>query len=183
MRQSGVLDFILLGLIAQEPRSGYELRKVFVSTPMRHFSDSPGSIYPSLARLQKRSCIKAVREKGDNPRGRQRFAITPRGTDAFAQWVNAPIPDERNAVVDASNELMLRFSFADQAGALPAAIAIARALKTHLHAYAVELRALHDAMDSTGCATGPLALESGIRIFETQARWAHDTLMRLDEKG
>jgi PadR family transcriptional regulator AphA len=183
MRHPGLLDFALLGLITQEPRTGYELRKLFVSTPLRHFSDSPGSIYPALARLQRRVWVKALREKGENPRGRQRFAITPGGTGALRQWVNAPIPDDRNAVVDALSELMLRFSFAGDIGALPAAIAIASALKKHLQQYALELRAMLDSMDATAPLTGPLALENGIRVFEAQARWAHDALQRLHEKG
>ena len=48
---------MLLGLLHQEPRSGYDLRKVVVSTPMSLFSDSPGAIYPALKTLQKAGLI------------------------------------------------------------------------------------------------------------------------------
>ena len=47
------LEGALLGLLHGEARSGYALRKVFQDTPMLHFSDSPGSIYPALKRLER----------------------------------------------------------------------------------------------------------------------------------
>ena len=48
------LDYALLALIAQEPRSGYDLRKIYALTPLAHFSDSPGAVYPSLRRLERK---------------------------------------------------------------------------------------------------------------------------------
>ena len=38
------LGYALLGLIHLQPQSGYGLRKVFESTPMGHYSWSPGAI-------------------------------------------------------------------------------------------------------------------------------------------
>jgi len=46
------LEFALLGLVSQKPRSGYELIQVFRDRPMAHFSDSPGAIYPALRRME-----------------------------------------------------------------------------------------------------------------------------------
>ncbi|MHC4537428.1 MAG: PadR family transcriptional regulator, partial [Planctomycetota bacterium] len=47
------LSLAVLGLIAQKPHSGYDLRKVFSTTPLGHFSSSPGAIYPALKRIEK----------------------------------------------------------------------------------------------------------------------------------
>ena len=47
------LGYALLGLIHQQPLSGYDVKKIFASTPMAGFSDSPGAIYPALRRLEK----------------------------------------------------------------------------------------------------------------------------------
>ena len=47
------LSLAILGLIAQEWQSGYDIRKAFATTPMGHFSSSPGAIYPALKRLEK----------------------------------------------------------------------------------------------------------------------------------
>ena len=40
-----LLGYVLLGLLNQLPRSGYDVRLEMESTPMAHFSSSPGSIY------------------------------------------------------------------------------------------------------------------------------------------
>ena len=48
-----LLGYALLGLLHQKPSSGYALRRVFATTPMGTFSDSPGAIYPALGRLER----------------------------------------------------------------------------------------------------------------------------------
>ena len=47
-----LLGFALLGLLHQKSASGYDLRKIFASTAMGTFSDSPGAIYPTLTMLE-----------------------------------------------------------------------------------------------------------------------------------
>ncbi len=51
------LGYALLGLVRLRPRSGYDLRRVFESTPMAYFSSSPGAIYPALGRLERGGLI------------------------------------------------------------------------------------------------------------------------------
>lgn len=46
------LECALLGLLHQMPRSGYNLRKTFSSSPLAAFSDSPGAVYPALRQLE-----------------------------------------------------------------------------------------------------------------------------------
>ena len=41
-RQISPLTFAILGLIYQQPRSGYDVGKIFSTTPMGRFSSSPG---------------------------------------------------------------------------------------------------------------------------------------------
>ena len=38
--------------------SGYDLRKIFTTTAMGSFSDSPGAIYPALARLEANGLVR-----------------------------------------------------------------------------------------------------------------------------
>ena len=51
MRHSD-LSHLLLGMIRRGPRTGYELRRILKETPLGRFSDSPGSVYPVLERLE-----------------------------------------------------------------------------------------------------------------------------------
>lgn len=95
------LGFALLGLINDEPRSGYALRKVFETTPMGSYSSSPGSIYPALESLRKAGLVVASGEG----RGKGLFHLTAQGVEAFQAWLRAP--------VEASDlsQAMLRFAF------------------------------------------------------------------------
>src|SRR5512134_2703702 len=83
----------LLGLLHQQPRSGYDLRKVFTLTPFSHFSDSPGAIYPALRRLAARGYVTAGAPSGG--RRRQVFRLTPRGRKAWLAWLRRlPAPGD-----------------------------------------------------------------------------------------
>src|SRR5579864_8273345 len=99
------LEYALLGLIRQGASSGYELRKQFSTTPIGHFSDSPGSIYPALKRLEQRGWIRRLNEDG-GPRGRQRFGLSKAGESILQDWMAMPVG--REDVVWRSDELLLR---------------------------------------------------------------------------
>ena len=99
------LGFALLGLINDEPRSGYALRKVFETTPMGSYSSSPGSIYPALESLRKAGLVETLSQAGGQGRGKGLFHLTSAGSEAFQAWLRAP--------VDGSDlhQAMLRFAF------------------------------------------------------------------------
>jgi DNA-binding PadR family transcriptional regulator len=42
MKTASPLEFALIGLLRHRAQSGYDLRKTFIDTAMRHYSDSPG---------------------------------------------------------------------------------------------------------------------------------------------
>src|SRR5947209_17352918 len=87
------LEMALMGLLLQGPRSGYDLRKTFSSTAWKHYSDSPGSIYPALKRLRARGWIKPAGPAGesDDPRKRQEFRPTAAGKSGFVAWLGQPL--------------------------------------------------------------------------------------------
>src|SRR5512146_664170 len=108
MTAASTLEYALLGLLRQSPQSGYDLRKTFANTPMRHFSDSPGSIYPALRRLESRGWVAPKDESGHNARKRQVYRVTPAGKTAMLAWLRAPVG--RDEVVHKLDELKLRFA-------------------------------------------------------------------------
>src|SRR5580658_800701 len=113
IENKSTLEYALAGLLRHKPQSGYDLRKTFTTTGMRHYSDSPGSIYPALKRLVTRGWIEAVpgdTEQND-PRKRQLFAITATGKEALVAWLRQPVT--REDVILRVSELILRFAFMD----------------------------------------------------------------------
>jgi DNA-binding PadR family transcriptional regulator len=177
MKTVSTLEFALVGLLRQKAQSGYDLRKTFTETAMRHYSDSPGSIYPALRRLQTRGLIEA--EPKDR-RGREVFHLTPGGVASFIEWLAQDV--SREDVVWRLKELMLRFAFMD--GNVPRSTAI-RFLDQFEHEFSVyvtELRAKFE-RDSylKPVHTGLLAFQSGIEGIEAQLSWARQARTRLAE--
>lgn len=69
------LRLMLLTLIAEQPRHGYDLIKVMEERSGGHYSPSPGVVYPALAMLADEGLV-AEQESDDQ---RRKFAITPAG--------------------------------------------------------------------------------------------------------
>src|SRR5215475_12629833 len=111
VQTDSALGFALLGLLAQRPLSGYDLRKIFTSTPFSHFSDSPGAIYPAIRRLVRRGWVLAAAPSGG--RRRRVLRTTPAGRRAWRAWLRRP--PTRAEVVWYMDLLMIRFAFMDEA--------------------------------------------------------------------
>jgi DNA-binding PadR family transcriptional regulator len=88
------LASIVLGFVRLLPSTGFGLRRIFRSTPLGNFSDSPGSIYPLLARLERAGLVKGTIDRAPGARRRKVFSITDAGTDALRAWLMSPIDPE-----------------------------------------------------------------------------------------
>jgi DNA-binding PadR family transcriptional regulator len=76
----GDLRYVLLGLIAEQPRHGYELIKAIEEKFGGMYSPSPGVIYPTLTMLEELGYIRPDSAEGP----RKQFVITPEGTAFLA---------------------------------------------------------------------------------------------------
>lgn len=90
MFDSGEFRLVLLKLIADEPRHGYELIRQIEELTGGAYAPSPGVVYPALTLLDEMGQIGAQESEGS----RKRFAITPDGQaelDANRAMVDALI--------------------------------------------------------------------------------------------
>ena len=170
------VEYALLGLIRQGGRSGYALRKQFATTPMGHFSDSPGSIYPALKRMERRGLILA-RGGESGPRGKQEYTLTESGETALRAWMTMPVG--RDDVVRRIDELLLRFAFMGQVADRATVLAFLESFERETSAYVRELRSVLQTIPDEGLPTARLALEDGLAQHQTHARWARRSLARL----
>ena len=74
----GELRLVILGMIAEQPRHGYELIKAIEERMGGSYSPSPGVIYPTLAYLEEAGHATVAASEG----ARKQYAITPEG-EAF----------------------------------------------------------------------------------------------------
>lgn len=95
------LAHALLGLLAVEPRSGYELTQAFKSDLGRYaWQAGHTSIYPELAKLAGRGLVEVTEE---GARGSRTYSVTQQGHAELRSWMLEP---PRRATV--RNEQVLR---------------------------------------------------------------------------
>lgn len=172
------LEFALLGLIRQTPRSGYDLRKIFATSPMGNYSSSPGAIYPALRRLKTKGLIRSAADRGDRPRPRELFTVTAQGERALRSWLGAPV--ERETVIWEMDEIMLRFALMEGVLATGEAKAFLESLARECERYSAELIGFVRELKGMGNIYGRLALENGLEEYEAKARWARRALAELE---
>ena len=101
------VTWAVLGLIALEPRSGYDVKRI-VDKSIRHFwAASYGQIYPELRRLEEAGWI----EGEDSPNGGRRrtiYRITPAGRKGLREWEHG-----EETRIELRDESLLRLFFAD----------------------------------------------------------------------
>jgi len=78
--EQGDLRLLLLSLIAEKPRHGYELIKAVEDSVSGAYSPSPGVVYPTLSLLEDMGYARAEAIEG----GKKLYSVTPEGT-AFLQ--------------------------------------------------------------------------------------------------
>lgn len=171
---NSLLGFALLGLLHQHPMSGYDLRKIFASSAMGSFSDSPGAIYPALARLEVQGLIRGKVENSASLRKRRLFKLAPKGVTAFRAWVKRPV--RRDDVIRRLGELMLRFAFTDQSLGDRQAALFLKQFEAELAGYIPSLKQYLDTNVSKMPLSGRLALECGIQEYEARLKWARTSL-------
>ena len=164
------LGHALLGLIHNEPRTGYALRKVFQTTPMGHYSSSPGAIYPALRRLEEQGLIVGRVHDGRTLRPKRVYEISASGVEALRAWVSEPVT--RDEVVWRADELMLRFGFMGGLAPAPLTQRFLEDLVAALDSRIDELRTYRASMPETWAPHGRLAVEAGIEHLQGWARWA-----------
>ncbi len=166
-----LLGFALLGLIrVRQPCSGYDLRGIFAGQPMGIFSDSPGSIYPALQRLEESGLVTSFLEETTKVRRRRLYRIGPKGQKALKQWLQSPIEPE-----DAARrlpELFLRFSFIEECLGPKACEVFLDSLSKALEKHLAFLHDHFGAHEQRMPRSARLALQNGIMSFEGQLNWA-----------
>jgi len=180
VREISNLGYALLGLMHKHPQSGYDLRKIFSSTSMKTYSDSPGAIYPALRRLQEQGLINGKLEEGSGLRRRQLFRLAPPGLAALKKWIRLPIT--RKDLLWAQQEIMLRFAFAHQVVGAAPAIALLKSLEAELKTYIPVLHEEMRTMKSSISISARLAFEFGIRGTECLLSWTRYAITTYEEE-
>jgi DNA-binding PadR family transcriptional regulator len=169
--------YALLGLLAQRPRHGYELRAAFSAFVGGGAWDvKPAQIYTTLNRLEEVGLVQTVSDlgEGDEP-DRRVYAVTPDGQAALREWLAAG-----SAVDHLRDEffvkMMLALALEDAEPERVIRTQRAR-LYQELHAATGQRDAFNPALELAPI----LLLDKAIMHLEADLRWLDFVEARLDD--
>ena len=165
---------VILGMLAVEPKSGYDIKAMVDRSTRFFWAASYGQIYPELKRLAEQGMIEPDAES-EGGRRRTTHRITDAGREAFAAWIRDP-----ELTHELRDEGLLKLFFAgllDREDAI-AVIEAARARYAEKHAQLQEIEVPAKAAERFG----PVAvLRYGLGMTEFAMNWCDETLKELKE--
>jgi DNA-binding PadR family transcriptional regulator len=172
------LRIAALGLLAQEPGSGYDL--------LKHFEKSMANVWPATqsqlyGELNKLAATGLIEVSDIGPRGRKEYRITDAGRAELRRWVTNPQDDPPFRSAGLLRVFLL--------GEVPPEQARnhALAMAEHAEAEVKRLKRLRASInwtaDDDGSFYGLAALEYGLRMNAMQADWASWLAREIDERS
>jgi DNA-binding PadR family transcriptional regulator len=162
-------EYALLGLTGVSPAAGYDIHRAFATTPLGHFSSSPGAIYPALRRLARRGLLESRLDVTTEARPRRMYSLTKAGRDVLDAWLHEPVT--REDFIRGRGAPVLRFAFAEWRLSRDEILAYLRGYRDVVGAYVEELRGHLRDMPAEAGVHARLALELGIRACEAELEW------------
>ncbi|HWI53477.1 MAG TPA: PadR family transcriptional regulator [Symbiobacteriaceae bacterium] len=103
------MEWTILGLLADTSQTGYDILRVFRTSPAMPWRSSSGSVYPALKHLV--SLGLAASSEGATEAGRNSvtYTITPGGKEKLLSWLESPLAE---TMPGATTDVLIRLLFA-----------------------------------------------------------------------
>jgi PadR family transcriptional regulator AphA len=101
------LKYALLGLLAESPKYGYEIKRRFEGALGNVWSVSYGQLYPTLRRLSESGWVTKKTELGKKAAEKNIYSITDIGRAKLDEWLLKPL----RSTYKVKDEFTLRFLF------------------------------------------------------------------------
>lgn len=166
----------VLGLLAQRPRHGYELRAAFQAVAGEENWDvKPAQIYTTLARLEHNGLIAQESIEQDAGPEKRIYAITPAGRKTLKEWfANHSVPEHQRDEFFIKLIISLATGIAD-----PYKLIQAQRLPLYQKLHNVTEQRLH--ADPQKELAAILLLDKTVMHLEADLRWLDMIEARLDE--
>ena len=167
----------VLGLLAQRPRHGYELRAAFeaVMGGQENWDLKPAQIYTTVARLQSAGLIAEERVEQDAGPEKRIYALTPQGSQALHEWLADGIVQAHQR-----DELFAKLMISLVSGAADP-FEVLSIQRTFLYRELHGITAQRIAADPASELAKILLLDKAAMHLEADLRWLEMTEARLEE--
>ena len=170
---------VLLGVIADEPRSGYGLKKLFNSSPASVYQPSPGALYPALRRLEERGLLHAEKQVSSGRRTQRLYQVTESGLTVYREWLRQPVVPE--TVGSDLGQHLMRFSLMENYLERAEVIAFLMDLGDALDGFVRGMEQFVAARQGTLRQHALLAIEHGVVIHRASLDWVRSAMAELAE--
>jgi DNA-binding PadR family transcriptional regulator len=171
------LTLAILCLISREPHSAYQLRKAFSTTPMGHFSSSPGAVYPALRRIEAGGLIRGRTANRKTLRPKRMYEITAKGMKVLKGQLRLPVT--RDDVVSHMDDLMLRFAFMERLLDRNEILAFLMGFERETEGYLDYLKELRGAIGEHLSGCEDLAFDHGLASYRMNLNWARKAIAEI----
>jgi DNA-binding PadR family transcriptional regulator len=170
--------YAILGLLAQKPRHGYELRAAFeaVVGGDENWEVKPAQIYTTLERLEEAGFVERTSDlgEGDEP-SRRVYAVTQSGREALTEWfVHGVTPGHQR------DEFFVKLMIGLASGEANPRKVI-QIQRSHLDQELHSATAMRDGYDKKISMAQILLLDKAIMHLEADLRWLDMVETRLEE--
>ena len=170
------LRYFILGLLAQQPMSGYDIRRFLKSLSWLIGSPSSGSLYPILRSLPEEGLATVETIPGLDRPPRKIYTITEAGRQVLQTWVDQPAASQAPL-----KAFVMRLLLADN-------FSQAR-LTAHLRQRRAQVAARHDALQQAVTASQEkdelgqfLTMDYGLTLATAELTWLDHTLGELSKQ-
>jgi DNA-binding PadR family transcriptional regulator len=170
-------SFLLLGMVALAPLSGYDIKQMADGSTRHFWQISYGQIYPELKALEKAGMVQGA-EAARGSRQRTLHQLTDAGAEALTDWIS----DSKVAPVELRDEMLLKLFFSD-AVAKPERIALAHNMARRHREAAGGLAAQEPPQLDTPCPMRLEVLRFGIGLHTWCADFYTELANRLNSEG
>lgn len=167
---------VILGMLAVEPRSGYDIKALTDRSTRFFWAASYGQIYPELKRLSEAGLVEGT-EEPHGGRKRTVYRITRDGRRALAAWLSSG-----QMTHELRDEGLLKLFFAATQDSATVAEVIREKRDTHTAAIE-ELRAIQPFAAAAERFGPAQILAYGIAYNEFAVRWCEETLKQIEKEN
>jgi DNA-binding PadR family transcriptional regulator len=171
---------VLIGLIVAGPRSGYDLKRYFASSPASVYQPSSGALYPALRRLERHGLLQLAPpeadQRGVSNRRRHVYQVTALGREVHAAWIREPV-NPATVSQDLGMHLM-RFVMMERQLPRAEILGFLSSLQSALADLVAAIERFTATLEPMGLH-GPLALEHGIEVHRASLDWTGRAIAAL----
>jgi len=167
----------ILGLLAQRPRHGYELRAAFEAlVGGEDFWDvKPAQVYTTLARLEESGFVRQASVEHDGEPEKRVYTLTPAGEQELENWFLTGVQSEHQR-----DEFYIKLMLSLTCGAASPAQVI-HAQRSRLYQELHDLTVHRNETDPMRELSQIFLLDKAIMHIEADLRWLDMIESRLDE--